>query len=132
MSAALNCETVNDAAKLIMHRLIARALARDPSLVERAKAALAASAIRFPNRSFIADWNALLELPAGELRSRLTSRSQEGKRLRLSSPFVTAAGIDFTDAALRRRIGCAAKRCATRMSGHGDARQTAVSQPTAA
>ena len=119
MRAPVNREIVNDAAKLIMHRLLARALARDPSLIERAKAALAASAARFPNRSFIADWNELLHLPVGELRSRLTSRSQESKRLRLSSPFVTADGVDFTDETLRRRIGRAAKRIAARSQGQG-------------
>jgi hypothetical protein len=126
MHAPLNCETVNDTAKLIMHRLVARALARDPWLIERAKAGLAASAVRFPDRSFIADWNDLLHLPVGELRSRLTSRSEESKRLRLSSPFVIAEGVDFTDATLRRRIGRAAKRTAARGRGNGDARPAAV------
>lgn len=35
MAVELNQEVVNDAAKLMMHRLVARALARDPSLVDR-------------------------------------------------------------------------------------------------
>jgi hypothetical protein len=35
MRTPANRETVNDTAKLIMHRLIARELARDPTLVER-------------------------------------------------------------------------------------------------
>ncbi|WP_431269280.1 hypothetical protein [Dankookia sp. P2] len=37
MPSAVNKESVNDRAKLIMHRLIARRLARDPALVERAR-----------------------------------------------------------------------------------------------
>ena len=48
MSNILNRESVNDTAKLIMHRLIARELLRDPSLVERARAVLEKTAVRFP------------------------------------------------------------------------------------
>ncbi len=36
MYAPLNQEMVNDTAKLIMHRLIARLLVRDPLLIDRA------------------------------------------------------------------------------------------------
>lgn len=110
----INQETINDNAKLIMHRLVARALSRDRSLVDRSKAALARDSVRFPDRTFIADWEKLLCLPTQELRARLTSRDQEMKRLRLSSPFVTSDGVDFSDYALRRRIRQAAKRIAAR------------------
>jgi hypothetical protein len=103
-------EAVNDAAKLLMHRIIARLLARDPSLRERARASLAGMARRFPGRSFVTEWEALLRLPVGRLRNELTRRDQDMRRLRLSSPFVTAEGVDFTDPALRRRIARAAKR----------------------
>jgi hypothetical protein len=37
-------------------------------------------------------------------------------RLRLSSPFTTAEGVDFTDQTLRRRIRRAAKRILARGS----------------
>ena len=37
MNAPLNQEIVNDTAKLIMHRLVARELARDPAVLNRAK-----------------------------------------------------------------------------------------------
>jgi hypothetical protein len=37
MKILVNQETVNDIAKLMMHRLISREIGRDPSLVERAK-----------------------------------------------------------------------------------------------
>jgi hypothetical protein len=114
MQGALNQEKVNDAAKLIMHRLIARALARDASLIDRAKASLAKMSIRFPDRSFVAEWEAMLRLPPDRLRELLTSRSEEAARLRLSSPFVTAEGIDFSDQTLRRRISRAAKRIVER------------------
>ncbi|MEI8152321.1 MAG: hypothetical protein WCG92_12060 [Hyphomicrobiales bacterium] len=38
MDNAPNQEVVNDTTKLIMHRLIARRIGRDPSIVQRAKA----------------------------------------------------------------------------------------------
>lgn len=116
MGAPLNQETINDAAKLIMHRLIARSLARDPSLIERTKVSLARIAARFPDRSFVQDWDQLLRLPPGQVRALLTSRNQDMRRLRLSSPFMTAEGVDFGDETLRRRIRRAAKRIATRAS----------------
>jgi hypothetical protein len=116
MHTRLNQETVNDTAKLIMHRLISRMLGRDPLLVDQAKASLAKISAHFPDRSFVADWENLLRLPTSELRARLTSRNQDMKRLRLSSPFVTAEGVDFGDQTLRRRIRRAAKRLVARAS----------------
>jgi hypothetical protein len=56
------------------------------------------------------EWDDLLRLPPSNVRRRLTSRDEEMTRLRLSSPFVIADGIDFSDVALRRRIWQAAKR----------------------
>src|SRR5260370_22918325 len=110
MYAPLNQEMVNDGAKLIMQRLIARLLVRDPLLVDRAKVSLTKISIHFPDRSFVVGWEKLLRLPTSELRALLTSRNQDMKRLRLSSPFVTAEGVDFKDQTLRRRIRRAAKR----------------------
>jgi hypothetical protein len=116
MNVPLNQEVVNDTAKLIMHRLIARSLGRDPLLVDRAKLSLAKMSTRFPGRSFVDDWNDLLRLPATSLRLLLTCRNQHMKQLRLSSPFVIAEGVDFSDERLRRRIRCAAKKLAARTS----------------
>jgi hypothetical protein len=116
MGRVPNQETVNDIAKLMMHRLIARLLARDPSLVDRAKVALHAMASRYPGRSFVQDWEKLLRCPTHELRMTLASRDPKMKWLRLSSPFVVADGIDFTDPVARRRIRRAAKRVAERAS----------------
>ena len=117
MRPSPNQEVVNDTAKLIMHRLIARSLAHDPTLIARAKIALAAMARNFPNRTFIRDWDDILGLPPHQVVARLTSRDQEMRRLRLSSPFVTADGVDFTGQDLRRRIRRAAKRIAARSQG---------------
>jgi len=114
MGRPVNRETVNDTAKLIMHRLIARELARDPTLVERARIQLGRMAARFPDRSFVHDWEAVLRRPTSEIAAVLTRRNQEARWLRLSSPFILADGVDFKNEALRRRIGQAARRIATR------------------
>jgi hypothetical protein len=112
MSVELNQEYVNDTAKLIMHRLIARAISRDPSLVEKAKVSLERRSQHFEDYSFVREWSELLDRPLSEIRRLLVSRSERMTRLRLSSPFILAEGIDFGDTALRRRIWRAAKRVA--------------------
>lgn len=114
MHAPLNQEVINDTAKRIMHRLIAQTLARDPSLVSRARLSLSAMSSRYPDRPFVAEWDELLRLPVRQLRTRLVSRDPTMTRLRLSSPFVTADGVDFTDRRLRQRIRRAARRVAAR------------------
>jgi phosphoglycolate phosphatase len=120
MTPELNQETINDTAKLIMHRLVARMLARDHSLIARAKVSLAKQADRFPNRTFIQEWEQLLALPVDDIRRLLTSRNEEMTRLRLSSPFKLAEGVDFTDTAFRRRIWRAARRIAVRGAEYTD------------
>jgi hypothetical protein len=114
MVSHINREHVNDTAKLIMHRLIARELGRDPSLVERARASLAHKAARYAGYSFIQEWNDLLNRPVPEIRHRLTSRDEGMSQLRLSSPFMLAEGISFENEALRRRIWRTARRIAAR------------------
>jgi hypothetical protein len=100
MSNQVNQERVNDTAKLIMHRLIARAIARNPSLVEKAKNALAQDRGGY---SYVHDWNDILSRPTTEIRRLLTRRGEKMTRLRLSSPFAFV-GIDFTEPELRSRI----------------------------
>ena len=114
MDVRVNRETVNNAAKLMMHRLIARALGRDSSLLDRARISQAKMADRFAERPFVREWDELLSAPAAELRARLTSRDSDMVRLRSSSPFVLAEGVDFTDYDLRQRIQRAAKRIVER------------------
>jgi hypothetical protein len=114
MDVRVNQETVNDAAKLMMHRLIARRLGRDPSLVERARIAQAKIAVRFTDRPFVREWDELLRLPAATLRRKLVSRISDMARLRISSPFLVTEGVDFTDYDLRLRIRRAARRVAER------------------
>jgi hypothetical protein len=100
MGNQVNQERVNDTAKLIMHRLIARDIARDPSLVEKARAALPRGRGTY---SFVDDWKAILALPPIEIRRLLTRRDEKMTRLRLSSPFAFV-GTDFTQPNLRYRI----------------------------
>lgn len=118
MSVRINREYVNDTAKLIMHRLIARQIGRDPSLVEKAKDSLARNSQRFEGYTFVREWSDMLGFPPSTVRRRLTSRDEEMTRLRLSSPFVLAEGINFEDDTLRRRIWKAAKRIAERSAIH--------------
>jgi hypothetical protein len=118
MSVRVNQEYVNDTAKLMMHRLIARQIGRDPSLVEKAKVSLARSAQHYEGYSFVREWSDVLSSPPSTVRRLLTSRDGVMTRLRLSSPFVLAEGIDFGDDALRRRIWKAAKRIAERSATH--------------
>ena len=114
MEAAVNQETVNDAAKLMMHRLVSRSMGRDPSLVEHARALHEKAAQRYAGRPFVREWDELLALSNADLRARLISRDSEMVRLRLSSPFFLSAGVDFTDYNFRRRINRAAKRIVER------------------
>jgi hypothetical protein len=121
VAASVNQEAINDTAKLIMHRLVARALAKDPTLVEMAKEILAEMSVRYKGRPFLEEWENLLRLPTKQLCSRLIDRCQDMKRLRLSSPFITARGVNFEDQHLRIRVRRAARRIALRISA-ADAR----------
>ena len=112
MGRVINTERVNDTAKLMMHRLIAREIGRDPSLIERAKEAHARHSQRHSGHSFVQEWTDILDRPAIEIRHLLTSRNENMTRLRSSSPFVLADGIDLTDETLRRRIWRAARHIA--------------------
>jgi hypothetical protein len=114
MGISINQETVNDAAKLIMHRLISRELRRDPSLVDRAKILHSQIESHYAGRPFVREWDELLKLSSAELSSILISRESKMTRLRLTSPFVFAAGIDFKDYNFRLRLRRAAKRVVER------------------
>lgn len=116
MGDGLNEGVVGDTAKLMMHRLIARMLRRDPSLVERAKVAHARQAEQFAGWPFVREWHDLLSLPPGELASRLISRDREMVRLRNSSPFYLTEGVDFGDYSARVRLRRAARRIVKRGS----------------
>ena len=117
MSDGLNEGVVGDTAKLMVHRLIVRMLRRDPSLLERAKVAHARQADQFPGWPFVREWQDLLSLPLGELASKLISRDREMVRLRNTSPFYLAEGVDLGDYDARVRLRRAARRVVKRASG---------------
>ena len=114
MKDRLNEGVVGDTAKLMMHRLIARRLRRDPTLVDKAKAAHARQADQFTNWPFVQEWQELLALPPGELAVKLVSRDREMVRLRNSSPFFLTEGIHFGDYDTRIRLRRAARRIVER------------------
>ena len=114
MRDGLNEGVVGDTAKLMMHRLIVRMLRRDPSLVEKAKVAHERQASQFADWPFVREWQGLLALPPTELASKLISRDREMVRLRNTSPFYLAEGVDFGDYPARVRLRKAARRVVKR------------------
>lgn len=98
-------EAVNDRAKLILHRLIARRLAREPELIEAVRSQLNRS-VSVPDH--VREWDELLQLEPAIIRRALVSRSERMTRLRLSSPFFQASGLQ--DTAFRRRVWRLARR----------------------
>lgn len=114
MSAPLNQEVVNDIAKLIMHRLVARELMRDPSVLDQAKRQLARMAERYPEQPWVGEWAEILRRPIAQIAAFLASREERAVRLRLSSPFTLGGPVDFKDESTRRRIWRAARRVAIR------------------
>ena len=114
MDDGLNEGVVGDTAKLMMHRLIVRRLRRDPSLVEKAKAAHTRQADQFTDWPFVREWQELLALPTGELAVKLISRDRVMVKLRNSSPFFLTEGVHFGDYDMRIRLRRAARRIVER------------------
>ena len=78
-----------DARSLAMHCKIAKKIARDPTLLNKAKANLerwiAKSGDRQPQ--YLREWQQILERPWPEIALLITSMSEDATRLRSSSPF---------------------------------------------
>lgn len=51
----VNREVVNDRAKLMIHRLVARRLARDPGILDSAKIAVMRLEADYPERAFVSE-----------------------------------------------------------------------------
>jgi hypothetical protein len=99
-SSVPNREAVNDRAKLILHRLVARRLRRDPALVEQARARLCEMTSIAPDD--LEAWTDLLNAPVTTLAHKLGERSDTMTRLRSVSPFILE-GVS-SDVAWRRRL----------------------------
>lgn len=102
---SLNQETINNRAKLLMHRLVARRLAIRPEIIETAKRSLTFGPKSLHNNQ---EWLDILVLDPLEVRNLLTSRSSKMDTLRISSPF--ASFFDLQDPDLRKRIWRMAKK----------------------
>ncbi len=94
----INAESVNDRAKLLLHRIIARRLAVKPELVDVARSQMKQS-VTGPD--YVREWLEIFDLEAIEVRRIITSRTENMVRLRQSSPFSQA---DFQDLDFRRRV----------------------------
>ena len=101
----VNRETVNDRAKLILHRLVARRLRSDPSLLHDARVRL--QSFEGPAPDYVIAWAQVLERPAPEVAKLIGSRSDRMNHLRVSSPFRLPEGFD--DETWRRRVWKRAK-----------------------
>jgi hypothetical protein len=101
---------INDRVKLLRHRMYARRLAAEPSLVDRARGVLAVLRETRPHAPWMAEWDALLRLPVGDIRRFIVRRTEKAAHLRLSSPFALVDGLRIADEAIRRRVWRVAKR----------------------
>ena len=104
MRLGLNAEVVNDRAKLLTHRILARQLSVDPDLIQRARQIISKQRSVGRSYSFLDEWEQLLNLEPSTLRRLITERSENMARLRISSPLGLASGLFTEDEALRRRV----------------------------
>jgi hypothetical protein len=106
----VNQETINDRAKLMFHRLVARRLARDPGLVEQARDVVRQWETQHAApKTYVQEWRHLLAQPTERIRRTITARSEDATRLRISSPFPLVSALAMPDVDTRRRLWRKAK-----------------------
>lgn len=95
---------IAEAKSLAMHVLAARRIAADPRLLARARSTVARWLERHGGRPppALVEWRDLLEQPPRVVAARATELSEEGARLRQSSPLAT-----LLSEAERRRVHAA-------------------------
>lgn len=103
----MNAEAVNNRAKLLMHRIIARHLRKTPELIVKATAWLDWLGSG-PEYQCYEEWRDLLQQDIETISRLIISRDERMTRLRLSSPLVNI--VDLRDPNLRRRIWQLAKK----------------------
>jgi hypothetical protein len=108
----LNAETINHRAKLLMSRMIARRLRRDPALMDAARSRLATE-----RHGYIDEWQAVLDGGRTAVERILVGRTERAEVMRSCSPFAMA--VDFTDLELRRRIWRKARLMEAPITGAG-------------
>ncbi|MDP6840239.1 MAG: hypothetical protein QGH73_01025 [Rhodospirillales bacterium] len=99
---SVNAEAVNDRAKLMMHRLLARRIASEPEIIDQAREMISKARTSGKPQAYGDEWRALLALELAELRTVITRRSPEMDRLRIQSPLALVTGI--RDPNLRKRL----------------------------
>ena len=99
---SVNVERVNDRAKLIIHRLLARRIPSEPEIIDQARKAISQAKTVDRSPDYLDQWRELLAGDANELRRIISERSPRMDRLRINSPLAMAAGVE--DPELRRRI----------------------------
>ena len=105
LKPAANRETVNDRAKLILHRLVARSLRANPAVLEDARTRL--QSLAGPAPEYAIQWAHVLDRPAEGVADLIGSRSEQMTHLRVSSPFRLPEGFDGET--WRRRVWKKAK-----------------------
>lgn len=106
-----NAESVNDRAKLLTHRIIARQMTTDPYLIPRARQVISEWRSQGQHYSFLDNWDRLTHSRRPPLRRLITSRSEGMTRLRTSSSLGLASSLFVNDEPLRRRIRRKPKSC---------------------
>lgn len=126
-------DKVNNLTKLARHRIAARAIARNPELVDRAYEAIEVIEEKWGHVAAHDEWRELLRGDIAEIRRKLTARTEEMDRLRIDSPFymLSQHGLDFTNEEQRRRIWRIAKRVAAISSRDEAWTREEQSQPVA-
>lgn len=106
-----DAEAVNDEAKLIMARIIARCLATNPSNVDVAKARYADWSEEERASKPAAFWLEVLDQGPDVVRRRMTQRDEQAYWMRNSTPIELSDGLDcLRDVDFRRRLWRDAKR----------------------
>jgi hypothetical protein len=105
-----NAEQINDRAKLLYHRLVARRLRRDPGLVPRVRDVVGKSPFAAAAPLWADEWRRLLSAPLPQLLGVLVERSSRATRLRVNSPFPFVDELKIEKEELRRRLWKVARR----------------------
>ncbi len=92
---------IAEARSLALHVLAARAIEADPRLLTRARATVGRWIKRYAGDApgSLREWKALLDKPWPEVAARATALTEDGARLRQSSPLAT-----LLPPAARRRV----------------------------
>ena len=84
----INRETINNRFKLACHRLVARRIASDPALLERASEIVAEWSRETDRPDFVDEWRDIFARPVADIRRVIVARDEDIERLRISSPFL--------------------------------------------